>query len=47
MVRFCSHFFESVCLVTQVSDSSDSKRTMVLQTVFVMNMFSYFVPMHG
>jgi hypothetical protein len=39
-----SHFFESFSLVTQVSDCNDSTRTMVLQTVLVINMFAHLVP---
>jgi hypothetical protein len=37
---FLSHFFESVYLVIQLSDANDKQRTIVLQTVLVMNMFS-------
>jgi hypothetical protein len=37
----------SVYLVIQVSDSNDTKSTMVLQTVFVMNIFSSLVPAHS
>jgi hypothetical protein len=36
--------FESVYLVMNWSDLNDTKRTMVLQTVLVMNMFSSLVP---
>ncbi len=31
----------------QVSDSKDTPNTMVLHTVFVINMFSYLVPAHS
>jgi hypothetical protein len=39
-----SLFFESVYLVTKVSDSNDSKnRTLFLQTVLIMHLFSFLV----
>ncbi len=43
-VLFVGHFFESVYLVMQVSDSNDHKRAMVLQTIFVMNISPSLVP---
>jgi hypothetical protein len=36
-------FFEFVYLVLQVSDCNDRKSTMLLQTVLVLNMFSFLV----
>jgi hypothetical protein len=38
------HVFESVYLEMHWSDSNDKKRTVVLQTVLVMNMFASLVP---
>jgi hypothetical protein len=38
------HFFESMYLVIQVSDSNDKKKTIVHQPVLVMNMFTSLVP---
>jgi hypothetical protein len=38
------HLFESFYLLIRLSDCNDLKRTMVLQTVFVTNMFSSLVP---
>ena len=39
--------FESVYLVMHWSDANDKKRTMVLQTVLVMRIFSSLVPTHS
>ncbi len=36
--------FESLYFVIAVSDSNDHKRTMVLQVILVVNMFSSLVP---
>jgi hypothetical protein len=43
-VLFLGHFLESVYFVLQLSDSNGHGRTMVLQTVEVMNLFSSLVP---
>ncbi len=39
--------FESVYLVMHWSDSNDNKKTIVLQTVFVMSIFYSLVPTHS
>jgi hypothetical protein len=46
-VLFLVFFFESLYLVVQVSNSYDSKRTNVLQTVLVLIMFSSLEPTHS
>jgi hypothetical protein len=43
-VLFFLTFFQSLYLVIQVSDCYHKKRTMVLQTVLVVRMFSFLLP---
>jgi hypothetical protein len=43
-VLYSSHFFDTVYLVTQLSNFYDSKRTIVLQIILVMNIIASLMP---